>query len=402
MRNRLMEHLHCNYLGLKVLSRPRTRVVGSLASVFLVGVMFSGCSGKGSPGKMPDPQIRSAVPVTVAAVVQKTIPVEIRAIGTGESFSTVAVKAMVNGEMTRVNFVEGQDVKKGDLLFAIDSRSYTAALNQAEANLARDQAQVKYTSDQAQRYANLYQQGIVPKQLADQYQSTYDTLEEAIRADKAAVENAKVQLSYCSIYSPLDGRTGSLLIHQGNVVKANDTVSMVVINQITPIYVDFSVPEQFLPEIKKHMAAGKLGVKAVIPNDEGSPESGVLTFVNNTVDSNTGTILLKGTFPNARRRLWPGQFVNVVLTLSARPNAVIVPTRAIQTGQEGQFVFVVRPDRTVESRSVVVGAAFDADTVIEKGLQVGESVVTDGQLRLVPGSRVEIKGGLKATEEKSS
>lgn len=397
-----MEHLHCNYLGLKVLSRPRTRVVGSLASVFLVGVMFSGCSGKGSPGKMPDPQIRSAVPVTVAAVVQKTIPVEIRAIGTGESFSTVAVKAMVNGEMTRVNFVEGQDVKKGDLLFAIDSRSYTAALNQAEANLARDQAQVKYTSDQAQRYANLYQQGIVPKQLADQYQSTYDTLEEAIRADKAAVENAKVQLSYCSIYSPLDGRTGSLLIHQGNVVKANDTVSMVVINQITPIYVDFSVPEQFLPEIKKHMAAGKLGVKAVIPNDEGSPESGVLTFVNNTVDSNTGTILLKGTFPNARRRLWPGQFVNVVLTLSARPNAVIVPTRAIQTGQEGQFVFVVRPDRTVESRSVVVGAAFDADTVIEKGLQVGESVVTDGQLRLVPGSRVEIKGGLKATEEKSS
>lgn len=397
-----MEHLHCNYLGLKVLSRPRTRVVGSLASVFLVGVMFSGCSGKGSPGKMPDPQIRSAVPVTVAAVVQKTIPVEIRAIGTGESFSTVAVKAMVNGEMTRVNFVEGQDVKKGDLLFAIDSRSYTAALNQAEANLARDQAQVKYTSDQAQRYANLYQQGIVPKQLADQYQSTYDTLEEAIRADKAAVENAKVQLSYCSIYSPLDGRTGSLLIHQGNVVKANDTVSMVVINQITPIYVDFSVPEQFLPEIKKHMAAGKLGVKAVIPNDEGLPESGVLTFVNNTVDSNTGTILLKGTFPNARRRLWPGQFVNVVLTLSARPNAVIVPTRAIQTGQEGQFVFVVRPDRTVESRSVVVGAAFDADTVIEKGLQVGESVVTDGQLRLVPGSRVEIKGGLKATEEKSS
>ena len=175
-----------------------------------------------------------------------------------------------------------------------------------------------------------------------------------------------------------------------------------MINQITPIYVDFSVPEQFLPEIKKHMAAGKLGVKAVIPNDEGSPESGVLTFVNNTVDSNTGTILLKGTFPNARRRLWPGQFVNVVLTLSARPNAVIVPTRAIQTGQEGQFVFVVRPDRTVESRSVVVGAAFDADTVIEKGLQVGESVVTDGQLRLVPGSRVEIKGGLKATEEKSS
>jgi membrane fusion protein, multidrug efflux system len=175
-----------------------------------------------------------------------------------------------------------------------------------------------------------------------------------------------------------------------------------VINQITPIYADFSVPEQFLPEIKKHMAAGKLGVKAIIPNDEGSPEPGVLTFVNNAVDSATGTILLKGTFPNPRRRLWPGQFVNVVLTLSARPNAVIVPTRAIQTGQEGQFVFVVKPDRTVESRPVVVGAALDADTVIEKGLQVGESVVTDGQLRLVPGSRVEIKSGQRATEVKSS
>ncbi|MBZ5535758.1 MAG: efflux RND transporter periplasmic adaptor subunit, partial [Acidobacteriia bacterium] len=397
----MKEHYPCNHPRVKNSARRWNPVVGSLASVFLSVALLSGCSGKSAPGKVPDPQMRSAVPVMVAAVVQKTVPVEIRAIGTGEAFSTVAVKAMVNGEITRVNFVEGQDVKKGELLFSIDSRSYAAALNQAEANLARDQAQVKYTSDQAQRYANLYQQGIVPKQLADQYQSSYDTLEEAIRADKAAVENSKVQLSYCSIYSPLDGRTGSLLIHQGNVVKANDTLSMVVINQVTPIYVDFSVPEQFLPDIKKHMAAGKLGVKGVIPNDEGSPEPGVLTFVNNTVDSNTGTILLKGTFPNSRRRLWPGQFVNVVLTLSARPNAVIVPTRAIQTGQEGQFVFVVKPDRTVESRPVVVGAALDADTVIEKGLQVGESVVTDGQLRLVPGSRVEIKSGLRATEVKS-
>ncbi|MGB7623631.1 MAG: efflux RND transporter periplasmic adaptor subunit [Terriglobia bacterium] len=346
--------------------------------------------------------MRTAVPVMVAAVVQKSVPVEIRAIGTGEAFSTVSVKAMVNGEITRVNFVEGQDVRKGELLFTIDSRSYAAALNQAEANLARDEAQVKYTSDQTQRYANLYQQGIVPKQLADQYQNSSDMLGEAIHADKAAVENAKVLLSYCSIYSPIDGRTGSLLIHQGNVVKANDTVSMVVINQITPIYVDFSVPEQFLPEIKKHMTEGKLGVKAIIPNDGGSPEQGVLTFVNNTVDSSTGTILLKGTFPNSGRRLWPGQFVNVALTLSARPNAILVPSRAIQTGQEGQFVFVVKADRTVESRPVVVGTALEAETVIEKGLQVGETVVTDGQLRLVPGSKVEIKSGLRANEAKSS
>jgi multidrug efflux system membrane fusion protein len=377
-------------------------VLGALVSILLSLVVLSGCSSKAVPGRAADAQMRTAVPVMVAAVVQKSVPVEIRAIGTGEAFSTVSVKAMVNGEITRVNFVEGQDVRKGELLFTIDSRSYAAALNQAEANLARDVAQVKYTSDQTQRYANLYQQGIVPKQLADQYQNSSDMLGEAIHADKAAVENAKVLLSYCSIYSPIDGRTGSLLIHQGNVVKANDTVSMVVINQITPIYVDFSVPEQFLPEIKKHMTEGKLGVKAIIPNDGGPPEQGVLTFVNNTVDSSTGTILLKGTFPNSGRRLWPGQFVNVALTLSARPNAILVPSRAIQTGQEGQFVFVVKADRTVESRPVVVGTALEADTVIEKGLQVGETVVTDGQLRLVPGSKVEIKSGLRANEAKSS
>jgi multidrug efflux system membrane fusion protein len=377
-------------------------VLGALVSILLSLVVLSGCSSKTVPGRAADAQMRTAVPVMVAAVVQKSVPVEIRAIGTGEAFSTVSVKAMVNGEITRVNFVEGQDVRKGELLFTIDSRSYAAALNQAEANLARDEAQVKYTSDQTQRYANLYQQGIVPKQLADQYQNSSDMLGEAIHADKAAVENAKVLLSYCSIYSPIDGRTGSLLIHQGNVVKANDTVSMVVINQITPIYADFSVPEQFLPEIKKHMTEGKLGVKAIIPNDGGPPEQGVLTFVNNTVDSSTGTILLKGTFPNSGRRLWPGQFVNVALTLSARPNAILVPSRAIQTGQEGQFVFVVKADRTVESRPVVVGTALEADTVIEKGLQVGETVVTDGQLRLVPGSKVEIKSGLRANEAKSS
>ncbi len=377
-------------------------MLGALVSILLSLVVLSGCSSKTVPGRAADAQMRTAVPVMVAAVVQKSVPVEIRAIGTGEAFSTVSVKAMVNGEITRVNFVEGQDVRKGELLFTIDSRSYAAALNQAEANLARDEAQVKYTSDQTQRYANLYQQGIVPKQLADQYQNSSDMLGEAIHADKAAVENAKVLLSYCSIYSPIDGRTGSLLIHQGNVVKANDTVSMVVINQITPIYADFSVPEQFLPEIKKHMTEGKLGVKAIIPNDGGPPEQGVLTFVNNTVDSSTGTILLKGTFPNSGRRLWPGQFVNVALTLSARPNAILVPSRAIQTGQEGQFVFVVKADRTVESRPVVVGTALEADTVIEKGLQVGETVVTDGQLRLVPGSKVEIKSGLRANEAKSS
>jgi multidrug efflux system membrane fusion protein len=205
------------------------------------------------------------------------------------------------------------------------------------------------------------------------------------------VENAKLQLEYCKIISPLDGRTGSLVVHKGNIVKANADTPMVVINEIAPVNVSFAVPEQYLPEIKKHMTQGKLKVAAIIPGDEKRPGQGVITFLDNAVDTTTGTIRLKGTFANDDRRLWPGQFVNVVLTLTSEPNALLVPSQTIQTGQQGQYVFVLNPDDTVEFRPVVSNRTLDGQAIVEKGLKANEKVVTDGQLRLVPGAKVEVK-----------
>jgi multidrug efflux system membrane fusion protein len=287
-------------------------------------------------------------------------------------------------------------VKKGDLLFTIDTRPYEAALKQAEANLQRDMAQAKHAREDALRYESLIQKGVVPQQQYDKFRTDADALEATVIADRAAVENAKIQLGYCSIRSPIDGRTGSLIVHQGNHIKAED-INLVVINQIVPIDVTFSVPEQFLSEIKKFMASGKLQVEALVPMNDERPERGVIAFIDNAVDINTGTIRLKGTFPNHDKKLWPGQFVNVVLTLTTEPNAIVVPSQAIQTGQEGQYVFVVKQDLTVESRPVVTGRTVDTETVVQKGLSRDEKVVTDGQLLLYPGARVEIKTSNSAT-----
>jgi multidrug efflux system membrane fusion protein len=367
-----------------------------------------------------------AAPVIVATVSEETVPVEVRAIGNVEAYSTVSVKTLVGGELTQVYFKEGQDVKTGELLFTIDPRPFEAALKQTEANLARDTAQMKQAQanvakDTAQaknaevenrRYAELFEAGVVSREQADQSRTNAEALmatvradqaavasfEEAIRADSAAVANARLQLGYCSIRSPIDGRTGSLMVHQGNVVKAND-LPLVAINQINPIYVSFSVPEKELPEIKKYQAMGKLKVEAAATSDERHPAEGVLSFMDNAVDSATGTIRLKASFANHERKLWPGQFVNVTLTLTAQPNAAAVPSQAVQTGQSGQYVFVVKPDLTVEVRPVAVGRALDGKTVIEQGLQPGEKVVTDGQLRLVPGAKVEVKSNLSGGGE---
>ncbi|MBI5576957.1 MAG: efflux RND transporter periplasmic adaptor subunit [Deltaproteobacteria bacterium] len=352
---------------------------------------FAGCSGGGSTKAAPGAQ-PAAVPVVAASAVERDVPVTLRVIGTAEAYSTVTVKTMVNGEIVKVGFNEGQDVKKGDLIFVIDQRSYEAALKTAEANLARDIAFKENAEKDVKRYEYLIGKDLVPRQQYDQVVSNAAALAATVHADKAVVENARVQLGYCTIRSPIDGRTGALFAKKGNVVKANDT-SLVTINQVVPIYVTFSVPEQYLPDIRKYREARTLKVEAAAPDEEKSPAQGSLTFIGNAVDNATGTIQLKGTFPNADRRLWPGQFVNVVLTLTVKPNAVLVPTAAIQTGQKGQYVFVVRADNTAESRPVSTGDAIGRETVVEKGVQAGEIVVTDGQLRLVPGARVELKSG---------
>ncbi len=350
-------------------------------------LFISSCSSNTRSETKPQ---ASGVPVTVGKVIQKTVPVQLRAIGNVEAYSTVSVKSMVAGELAQVNFKEGQDVKKGELLLVIDPRSYEAALNQARANLAKDVAQTKNAEEQVRRYAFLLEKNYIAREQFDQVRTNAETLKASVQADEAAVKNAQVQLDYCYIRSPMNGRTGNLALKQGNIVKAND-VPIFTINQVTPIYATFSVPEQFLPEIKKYRAGGSLSVDAVIPNDEIHPQQGNLTFIDNAVDPTTGTIKLKGTFANEEKRLWPGQFVNVVLTLTTQPDAILVPSQAVQTGQQGPYVFVVKPDQTVENRPVVVNRALNGETVISQGLQSGETVVTDGQLRLVPGARVEIK-----------
>jgi multidrug efflux system membrane fusion protein len=340
-----------------------------------------------SKSKQPPPRV---VPVVAVPAEQQDVPLQIRAIGNVESYNTVAVKSLVGGEIAKVYFHEGQDVKRGDLLFLIDTRPFEAALRQAESALARDRAQALNAQEDANRYAGLSTKGFVSRQEYDKARTNADALDAVVKADEAAVENARLQLEYTAIMSPIDGRTGSIQVKQGNIVKANDVV-LVTINQITPINVAFAVPEQELAAIKRYRASGELHVEASMPQSGTRPATGTLTFIDNAVNTATGTILLKATFANADRSLWPGQFVDVLLTLTTEKNRVLVPTEAIQAGQQGQFVFVVKDDKSVEMRPVTVARTVERWAVIEKGAQPGEMVVTDGQLRLVPGAKVEIK-----------
>jgi multidrug efflux system membrane fusion protein len=334
---------------------------------------------------------REAVPVVVTTAIQKAVPLQLRAVGNVEAYATVSVKSQVTGVLNKAHFREGQDVKKGQLLFTIDPRPFEAALRQAEANLARDTAQVKNLREQVRRYAELVEKQYVSREQYDQIKTNADAAESVVDADKAAVENAKVQLSYCYIYSPVNGRVGSLLVNEGNLVRVNDGAPLVVINQLNPINVTFAVPEQHLADLKRHMAVGRLGVDATFQSDDGRPEQGFLAFVDNGVDRSTGTIKLKAEFTNGERRLWPGQFVNVILTLATQADAVVIPSEAIQVGPEGQQVFVVKEDNRVEMRVVTVGRTQDGQAVVAKGLSAGEVVVREGQFLLGPGSRVEIK-----------
>jgi multidrug efflux system membrane fusion protein len=355
-------------------------------ALLLVGGL-AGCGQKKAAGPRS-----TGVPVVTAVAAQKEMPIQITAIGTVESPTTVQVKSMVNGELTSVRFKEGQDVKKGDLLFTVDRRPIEADLRRAEATLARDQATAVNARADARRYQALLKEGVVAQQQADQMVTAADAAEALVEADRAAVINTKVQLTYTDILSPISGRTGNLAIQLGNVIKANDTPFLVTVNQIKPIYVTFTIPERMLGNVQRFMAKGRLAVTASIPNDP-APVEGTLTFIDNAVDRQTGTIKLKGTFTNADLRLWPGQFVNVTLTLGRQPDAIVVPTAALQNGQQGQFVFVVRKDMTVESRPVMVERRVGELAVVQSGVAPGETVVVDGQLRLTTGAKVEIKGG---------
>ena len=333
----------------------------------------------------------AAVPVATAPVVQKSVPLTVQGIGTVIAASTVTVRAQVTGELTSVQFIEGDEVQQGQVLVTIDKRPLEAALQQAQAALDRDIAQAANAKAQAARYQDLQRRGIATNEQVDQISANAAALDATVGADRAAVENAKVQLQYATITAPLTGKTGLLQVHPGNLVRATDTTPIVTINKITPVYVSFAVPEAQLPELKRYMAKGKLAVTALPPNDTGAPSAGVMTFIDNAVDPTTGTIKVKGTFPNTDRKLWPGQYVNVDVTLSAEPNAIVVPSLAVQTGQQGTYVFVVKPDQTVDLRAVTVERTNGDQSVIKSGLKPGETVVTDGQLRLNAGSRVSVK-----------
>ena len=400
-----------------MIPRAQTRPALSCAALTVATLALVSCTGANST---PTNSKKGGgdVPVTVITVSTRDVPVELQVIGNVEAYSAIALKAQVSGEITHAYFNEGDYVRKGERLFTIDPRAMQAQLQQAQAtllrdqanlaqaqaNLARDQAQNKYSRDQATRYADLQKEGIVSKDQTEQLRSAADASGQALTADQAAIDSAKaeiaaqkatvetmqVQFGYTEIKSPIEGRTGSINVKQGNIVNAN-TVDLMTINQVQPIYVTFSVPEAQLGEIKKYMAMGKLPVTAAAQDENFAPETGSLTFIDNNVDMTTGTIKLKGTFPNAARKLWPGEFVRVTLRLTTEQNAVVVPNQAVQTGQDGSFVYVVKGDRSVENRPVTTGARVDQDLVVETGLNKGETVVTEGQLRLAPGMKVMVR-----------
>jgi len=331
------------------------------------------------------------VPVKVAVAEQKAVPVQLQAVGTVEAFATVSIKSRIDGQLVGVHFREGQDVKKGDLLFTIDPRPYESAIKEARARLDRDAALAGKAELDAKRYAELVAKNFVSSDKFEQFRANAEALRATVAADRAALERAQLNLDYCFIRAPMTGRTGRLLVDQGAQIKANDDKGgMVEIMQIMPISVGFAVPQQHLAAIKTHMAAGPLKVEADIPESELKPEAGTLSFLDNKVNTQTGTVLLKGAFANQDRLLWPGQFVMATLTLTTRGDAVVIPSVAIQVGQDGQFVYVVKPDMTVESRTVAPGMSVGDGVVVDKGLAAGERVVTEGQLRLVPGAKVQI------------
>ncbi|HKW01895.1 MAG TPA: efflux RND transporter periplasmic adaptor subunit [Vicinamibacterales bacterium] len=338
----------------------------------------------------------SAVPVTTARVVEKAVPVDVTTIGTGEALSTVEVRAQVAGPLTSVQFTEGQDVEKGQLLFTIDPRPFDVAVQQAEAALAKDEAQAKGTEQIRARNEDLFKRELLARSDYEASVTAATGAAAMVQVDKAALETAKLQLQYTKILAPISGRTGALLVHQGSLVRSTDTTPLVVINQIAPIRVAFAVPGQYLATIRANQAKSPLLAQARMPGGTSAASSGAVSFIDNTIDTTTGTIKLKATFPNTNHELWPGALVETRLRLSVDPHALVVPAGAVQNGQQGQYVFVVGSDRTVSMRPVTVARTSGDDAVVSTGLKTGEEVVTDGQLRLVPGARIAVKGADKS------
>jgi multidrug efflux system membrane fusion protein len=345
------------------------------------------------------PRGGGAAPVVAALAEQKDMPVQVRSIGKVEPSATVSLKSRITGQLLSVHFTEGAMVRQGDLLFTIDPRPYELALREAQAKLARDQALAKKAEDDLKRYRELSQRQVVSASQLEQYLTDAQTRQATVAASQADVDNAKLNLSYCHITAPFGGPTGSLLAYQGNMIKANDdNKSLVVIQRIEPCYATFAVAERYLPEIRGRMGQGGLEVKATVPGQESDPLKGELVFIDNSVDPATGTIKVKASFPNRDHRLWPAQFVNIVLTLRSITGAVVVPSQALQTGQIGDFIYVIKDDLTVEARKVVLGPRIVDETVVAEGLKPGEKVVTDGHLRLAPGGKVEIKPSTSAAQ----
>jgi multidrug efflux system membrane fusion protein len=365
-----------------------------------------------------------AVPVVTAKVEKRSVPVTIPAVGTAEPLSTVQIRAQVTGQLSAILFAEGQEVRKGQLLFTIDARPFEAAVKQAEAVLARDSATARNAEQQLARYEDLFKRGLIPRDQYETQRASKESLEATLAAGRATVENAKLNLAYTRISAPMAGRTGALGIHVGDLVRANDATPLVVINQVSPIYVTFAVPGRYLGDIRRYQSQKPLvvtargqapvapgaqapapieqtptlgrdvapGQGATMPAKPGLVEHGRVTFIDNTVDASTGTIKLKGTFQNSSQGLWPGLFVQVTLNLTDEAGAIVVPGTAVLPSASGQYVYVVKADNTVEVRPVTVARQVDEDMIIERGLAEGEVVVTDGQLRLTPGVQVSTGG----------
>lgn len=413
MRTRLLAPLDCFCPVLTPAS-----VVAVLACVLATACTGSDATGSARTGADRDGRggpggAGGAVPVVTAPVLSKSVPLTIDAVGTAEAFTTVQIRSQVTGQLSQVHFAEGQDVRKGQALFTLDRRPFEAALHQAQAVLAKDTAQARNAAGQAARFEDLFKRGLIPRDQYEAQTASAAALQATLNADGAAVEQARLNLQYTNISSPIDGRTGAFMVHAGDLVRANDTSPLVVINQLSPIRVLFSVPGRFIPDIRRYQGRTPLRAEArtpssVMPGAQPPPAGtdvagqqrgdttppvaeGAVSFIDNAVDPSTGTIKMKATFANGDRRLWPGLFVQVRLLLTTEANAITVPAEAVQSTQDGRYVYVVKPDQTVEFRQIAVQRQQGPDIVVARGLQPGETVVTDGQLRLTPGARVSAR-----------